>query len=363
MSRNSSGTYTLPAGNPVVTGTTITSTWGNTTMSDIANALTDSLSRSGQGSMTAGLRLFDGTSALPGLSWGTELTSGMYRAGAGDFRWVITTTELLQLTTNILQLSGIAPTFRWNETDAAANNRLWEAVASVEELKFRVLTDALVPTTWMLVARTAGSVDNIELTATIVTLPQSGNGSSLLIANPTAGKGTISIRSAGSVVGIFGSSGGINGDASVDFKLFSESGKAIQFSVNGSATVAADITSAGVLRYGGNEVGYRSLLGRAIAGSDSTAVSDNGRAVEYTGTGGHTFTIDNDFNTARNIMTLINSGSGNLTVAETLAGSLFWFNGSGSLGTGSRTMAVGGVATIWMDSSGNNAYIWGTGLS
>ena len=40
MSRNGSGTYSLPAGNPVVTATTITSTWANTTLSDIANALT-----------------------------------------------------------------------------------------------------------------------------------------------------------------------------------------------------------------------------------------------------------------------------------------------------------------------------------
>jgi hypothetical protein len=32
MSRNASGTYTLPAGNPVVSGTDITVTWGNTTM-------------------------------------------------------------------------------------------------------------------------------------------------------------------------------------------------------------------------------------------------------------------------------------------------------------------------------------------
>ncbi|CAB5217704.1 hypothetical protein UFOVP202_1, partial [uncultured Caudovirales phage] len=29
MSRNGSGTYNLPAGNPVVTGTTITSSWAN----------------------------------------------------------------------------------------------------------------------------------------------------------------------------------------------------------------------------------------------------------------------------------------------------------------------------------------------
>ena len=40
MSRNGSGTYNLPAGNPVVTGTAIASTWANSTLSDIATALT-----------------------------------------------------------------------------------------------------------------------------------------------------------------------------------------------------------------------------------------------------------------------------------------------------------------------------------
>ena len=48
MSRNGSGTYTLPAGNPVVTGTTITSSWANATLSNIADALTQSVSADGQ---------------------------------------------------------------------------------------------------------------------------------------------------------------------------------------------------------------------------------------------------------------------------------------------------------------------------
>jgi len=52
MSRNGSGTYTLPAGNPVVTGTAITSSWANTTLSDIAAGLTQSVAADGQTPMT-----------------------------------------------------------------------------------------------------------------------------------------------------------------------------------------------------------------------------------------------------------------------------------------------------------------------
>jgi hypothetical protein len=57
MSRNGSGTYTLPAGNPVVTGTTITSSWANTSLSDIASALTGSVAADGQTPMTGALNM------------------------------------------------------------------------------------------------------------------------------------------------------------------------------------------------------------------------------------------------------------------------------------------------------------------
>jgi len=57
MSRNGSGTYTLPAGNPVVTNTTISSTWANSTLTDIASALTGSVAADGQTPMTGPLNL------------------------------------------------------------------------------------------------------------------------------------------------------------------------------------------------------------------------------------------------------------------------------------------------------------------
>jgi hypothetical protein len=84
MSRNASGTYTLPAGNPVVSGTDITVTWGNTTMSDVATEMTDSVSRSGKGGMLAPLTLADGTAGVPGLSWSSDTNSGFYRIGADN---------------------------------------------------------------------------------------------------------------------------------------------------------------------------------------------------------------------------------------------------------------------------------------
>lgn len=57
MSRNGSGVYNLPAGNPVVSGTTISTTWANNTMNDIASALTGSLAADGQTPATGNLNM------------------------------------------------------------------------------------------------------------------------------------------------------------------------------------------------------------------------------------------------------------------------------------------------------------------
>jgi len=86
MPRDANGNYTLPAGNPVVTGTTIETAWANPTMDDIKQALTDSLDRYGRGGMQAPFRFVDGTNSAPGISWASELSTGFYRAGAADMR-------------------------------------------------------------------------------------------------------------------------------------------------------------------------------------------------------------------------------------------------------------------------------------
>lgn len=72
MSRNGSGTYSLPAGNPVVTGTTVSTTWANNTLSDIATALTGSIAADGQTPITANIPM--NNKKLTGLAAGT--TSG-----------------------------------------------------------------------------------------------------------------------------------------------------------------------------------------------------------------------------------------------------------------------------------------------
>lgn len=55
MPFNGAGTFTLVAGNPVVTGTVISSTVQNNTMTDIANGLTDCLTKDGQSTPTVSI--------------------------------------------------------------------------------------------------------------------------------------------------------------------------------------------------------------------------------------------------------------------------------------------------------------------
>lgn len=72
MARNGSGTYSLPSGNPVVTGTVISSTTHNNTNSDIASALTQSVSKDGQTTMTGNLPM--GGFKITGAAVGTAST-------------------------------------------------------------------------------------------------------------------------------------------------------------------------------------------------------------------------------------------------------------------------------------------------
>ena len=108
MPRDSNGNYTLPPGNPVVTGTTIESGWANPTMSDIGAELTNSLDRDGRGGMRAPFRFVNGTVGAPGITWTAEPSSGFYRAGTSDMRATIAGVDRMRWTGSTVDL--------WNGT-------------------------------------------------------------------------------------------------------------------------------------------------------------------------------------------------------------------------------------------------------
>jgi hypothetical protein len=101
MARNGSGTYALPAGNPVETNTVISSVVQNNTMTDIGTALTGSIARDGQSPATADIPM--GDNKLTGLATPTTRTDatslgsivdgvGVYGATVGGTGNAITVT-------------------------------------------------------------------------------------------------------------------------------------------------------------------------------------------------------------------------------------------------------------------------------
>ena len=87
MPRNGSGSYSLPSGNPVVTGTAISSTVQNNTMSDIATALTASIAKDGQTTPTANLPMggFKHTGAANGSAATDYATIANLQNGTGIY--------------------------------------------------------------------------------------------------------------------------------------------------------------------------------------------------------------------------------------------------------------------------------------
>ncbi len=82
MPRNGNGTYNLPQ--PAFTpGSVISSSAMNSDLSDVAAALTGSVSADGQTAITGQLKFTNGTAAAPSVSFSSELSTGMYWIGAG----------------------------------------------------------------------------------------------------------------------------------------------------------------------------------------------------------------------------------------------------------------------------------------
>jgi len=88
MARDGAGDFTLPLPD-VIAGEDILASWANTTMTDVETELTDSLSRTGKGGMSAALKLSSGTISAPGVSFTSEANSGLYRSSAGDIRFAV----------------------------------------------------------------------------------------------------------------------------------------------------------------------------------------------------------------------------------------------------------------------------------
>ena len=205
MARNGAGTYTLPAGNPVTTGTTISSSWANNTLNDIASGLTTSLAYDGQTAPVANLpmatyahtgvgnatvrtmyaaagQVQDGTFQFLTSVAGTNTITGiaalsMSALAAGQtFRFVAAATNTGGVTLNINSIGAKAIT-KNGTTALTANDILINSAITViyDGTQFQLLnpantvpsgiitmwsgTIATIPTGWLLCNGSSGTPD------------------------------------------------------------------------------------------------------------------------------------------------------------------------------------------------------------
>lgn len=262
MSRNSSGTYTLPAGNPVVSGTLIEASWANNTLSDLATAMTDSLSRSGEGGMTAALRGVDGSNTTPAYSFTAETATGFYRAGTNDVRLAIAGVDRVKTTASGVEVTGgvsASTGFTGNLTGNVTGNVSGTAGGLSATL-----------------AVTSGGTGQITYTDGQLLIGNS-TGNTLTKATLTAGTGVSITNGGGSItIAATGSGGTVT---SVGLSM--PSGFSVANSpVTGSGTLTVTTTLNGVLK--GNGSGFTT----ASAGTDY-APATSGTSILYgNGSGG-----------------------------------------------------------------------------
>lgn len=183
MSRNSSGVYSLIAGNPVVSGEVISSAWANDTLDDIQDALTESLSRDGNGAMLAALELYAGSLGVPGLSFDTDPDTGLYLIGIGEvgftsggtvvFKYNGVTTTFAKAATDstapTIDVNSDRPIIRIRESDGGSNNKCWYIAAQSDVLSMYLSDDAIaVLNPFLTVTRTGAVPTVLDLLATAV---------------------------------------------------------------------------------------------------------------------------------------------------------------------------------------------------
>ena len=321
MSYNGSGTFNInTAGQPVVTGTTITSTAFNLLTADLASGLTTALTKDGQTTPTANIPM--GTFKITGLGAGTSATDaaqyGQLQTGATNIATVTGTDTLTGTLTPAITAYATGNLFSF----VAATTNTGAATINLNSLGAKSITKQ--GTTALIAGDiTSGRVQLIEYDGTRFQLlnPSSstGTGASVFATSPTLVTPALGTPSSGNL---------------------------------GSCT--AD---------GTNGVGYINIPQNSQSAAYTTVLGDAAKCIFHPSTDANarTFTIAANASVAYPVGTVIqfvNMTSQVVTIAITT--DTMYLAGSGT--TGSRSLAQYGVANALKITS-TSWIITGSGLT
>lgn len=308
MPRNISGTYSLPAGNPVIGGTTIDASWANNTLNDVASELTGSLSRGGSGGMQASLRVVDGAVSTPGLAFNTETTSGLYRSAAGTLRLSVLGAYVMQ----------------WTATGIAVPGTL-----DVANLQLNTNTLSSTNTNGNIILAPNGTGD-VNLDADTVRVGDSNanatittNGTGDLILNTNAGtnSGSITIEDGtnGNIVLAPNGTGDVNLDA--DTVRIGDSGANATLTTNGAGDLILNTnagTNSGFITIedgaNGNITVAPNGTGDVQLDADTIRVGDSGAAATITTNGAGNLTLSTNAGTNSGTIVINQGANGDIAL-------------------------------------------------
>jgi hypothetical protein len=228
MARNGSGTYNLPTGNPVTTGTTISSTWANNTLADMATALTGSIASDGQTTASGNLPM----GAFAHTNVGNATVRNMY-ASAGQVQdnalAYLTTVAGTDTITAVAAVGMTAYATGQKFTFIAAGANTGAATLNINSIGAKAITKN---GTTALVAGDIASGAAVEVFY---------DGTRFQLTSSVAG--TVSYATTAGTAGAIANTGGWN---------ITPSGTTLYFNYNG--TNVGKLTSAGVLTVIGNIV-------------------------------------------------------------------------------------------------------------
>jgi hypothetical protein len=354
--------------NPLAGAFTTLSTTGNITNSNAAGRLDFTGGSSAQVWATASSLYLDasaGQSVI--IRPNNQVTAGTFSSTGLAVTGTLTATSTLASATAIVNTTNVNGTFLQIQLSGTPKTYLGSSVAisgvgtssdtdTFATGKLRLFGDnqvtnyATVSSTGLAVtgtltlsSATSGTIASFKSTGAYGTVAADNTG--------TTGGGSFSVRQNGTQYGAFSVDGAIQGNTSSDVAVFADTGSSLKFYTNGSGTVKASISTAGLFTVaaGASIQGLTVGLGNGSASATSTAVGISALA-NSTGTDATAFGYFAGEN--------LSSGAFSIAIGSRAMGGT-----TGGPNTGSYNTAIGNSALAQNTSGNRNIAIGNEALS